>query len=332
VFPVRIHRPFALIASLLVLAGIAAGAAVDASAQQNYPDRPVRFVVPFPPAGASDLMARIPAQKLSEIWGKPVIIDNRTGGSSILGTRIVAGSPPDGYTLLLITFFHLTVPSLYTVPYDPVRDFSGAGAIAKSRYILIAHNSLSANSVKELIALAKSKPGELTYGSAGVGGGVHLVAALFNSMVGTKMLHVPYKGAGPMMQDLMGGRINIGFPTAAVGLPTVSSGKVKALAVSGETRFPSLAQVPTFAESGLPTFNVQGWFGIAVSSKTPRPIIDKISRDLAASIGSAEVQQQLAKAGMEPFIATPAQVDALVKADIARYAKVIKDENIKPED
>lgn len=278
-------------------------------------------------------MARIPAQKLAELWGKSVIVDNRTGGNSILGTRIVAASPADGYTLLLITFFHVTVPSLYkSLPYDSVRDFSGVGTIAKSNYVLVAHNSFSANSVKELIALAKSKPGNITYGSAGVGGGVHLVGALFNSMVGTKMLHVPFKGAGPMMQDLMGGRVDISFQTAAVALPALATGKVKALAVSGESRFPTLPQVQTFAEAGLPGFQVQGWFGIAAPARTPRPIVDRIARDLAAALESVEVRQQLARAGMEPYISSPAHVDTLVKADIARYAKVIDEENIKPED
>ncbi len=312
---------------------VAAGVAASAGAQQDYPSKPVRLVVPFPPAGASDLMARIPAQKLAEIWGKSVIVDNRTGGNSILGTRIVASSPPDGYTLLLITFFHVTVPSLYSsLPYDAIRDFSGVGAIAKSRYVLIARSGFPATSVKELIALAKSKPGALTYGSAGVGGGVHLVGALFNSMVGTKMLHVPYKGAGAMIQDQMGGRVDISFPTSAVALPALASGKVTPLAVSGENRFPSLPQVPTFAESGLPAFQVQGWFGLAAPGKTPRPIVDKIARDLVTAIESAQVKQQLATAGMEPYTASPVQVDALVKADIARYAKVIKEENIKPED
>lgn len=322
------RRSFALAASVALFAALAS----PAGAQESYPSRPVRFVVPFPPSGASDLMARIVAKELSEKWGKAVVVDNRTGGNGILGTQVVANSPPDGYTWLLVTFFHVTNPSLYpSIPYDTVRDFSGVATIARSRYLLIARSDLPANTAKELIALAKARPGELTYGSAGVGGGVHLAGAYFNKMVGTKMLHVPYKGAAAMLRDQMGGRIDIAFHTTAVGIPALGGNRVKALAITGESRFPSLPQVPTFAEAGLPEYQIQGWFGLAVPSRTPRPIVDKISADVASVLPSPGVKDPLTKQAMEPFASSPAQVDALIKTDIARYAQLIKEENIKPE-
>lgn len=279
-------------------------------------------------------MARIPAQKLSEKWGERIVVDNRTGGQSILGTRIVANAEPDGYTLLLATFFYVTIPSLYSLPYDPIRDFRGVATIATTRYVLVARSELPANSVKELIALAKAKQGNLTYCSAGVGGGAHLAGALFNKLAGTKMLHVPYKGAPGCMLDLMGGRIDISFANPVVANSALSAElrkNIKALAVTGESRLPSLPQVPTFAEAGIPHYKVQGWFGIVVPSRTPQQIIDKISRDVASVLQSPDVKELFAKQGMEPFVSSPSQMDALIKADIEQYAKLIKEENIKPE-
>lgn len=324
--------------AIVIGAVITAGAfhAPTAPAQQAtqaFPTKPVRFVVPFPPGGSSDIMGRIPAMKLTERWNQQVVIDNRVGGNSIVGARAVASAPPDGYTMLLVTFFYLTVPSLYpSIPYDPFRDFRGVASIAKSRYVLVTNLQLPVNTAGELLALARSKPGGLTYASAGVGGGVHLATAILNGITGTKMLHVPYKGAGPAMQDLIGGRVDLSLQTAAVAIPLVTAGRLKALAVSGDTRFPALPQVPNFAEAGVPDFGVQGWFGIVVPFKTPEAIVDKIGKDMAAVIDSADVRGQLAKQGMEPFVSTPAQVDALIKADIGRYAKVIREEGIKAED
>ncbi len=299
-------------------------------AQQVYPDKPIRFIVPFPPGGSTDPMARMAAGKLAERWGKSVIVDNRPGGNTIIGTEAVAKAAPDGYTILLASFTFVTGPSLLPyLPYDPVKDFDAVATIAKSRYVLVVHPSVPANNLQGFIALAKSEPGKLNYGSSGVGSGVHLAGALFNIMEGTKMQHVPYKGSGTLMPDLISGQVQLSFQIPISAISYIKSGRLKAIAITGETRLATLPQVPTFAEAGLPDYKMQGWYGIVAPAGAPKEIIGKMAREIAEILTMPDILEYLARQGMEPFISTPGEMTALIKADITKYAKLIKEANIK---
>ena len=314
----------------ILIAGALIAVAGLASAQQAYPNRSIRFIVPFPPGGSTDPMARMAAGKLAEKWGQSVIVDNRPGGNTIIGTEAVAKAAPDGYTILLASFTFVTGPSLLPyLPYNTVKDFDAVATIAKSRYVLVVHPSIPASSVQELVALAKSKPGQLNYGSSGVGSGVHLAGALFNLLQGTNMQHVPYKGSGTLMPDLLGGQLELSFQIPISTINFIKSGRLKAIAITGEKRLPTIPDVPTFAESGMPEYQMQGWYGIVTPAGTPKQIIDKMSREMAGILVMPDILEYLARQGMEPFISTPEEMTALVKADIAKYAKIIKDANIK---
>lgn len=319
-------KAVARMATLCVLMAIAGSAA----AQQVYPDKLIRFIVPFPPGGSTDPMARMAAGKLAERWGKSVVVDNRPGGNTIIGTEAVAKAAPDGYTILLASFTFVTGPSLLPyLPYDPVKNFDAVATIAKSRYVLVVHPSVPANNLRAFIALAKSEPGKLNYGSSGVGSGVHLAGALFNIMEGTKMEHVPYKGSGTLVPDLISGQVQLSFQIPISTISYIKSGRLKAIAITGEKRLATLPQVPTFAEAGLPNYKMQGWYGIVAPAGTPKEIIDKMSREMAEILAMPDILEYLARQGMEPFISTPGEMTALIKADIAKYAKIIKDANIK---
>ena len=316
----------------MLAAGVLMAFASLATAQQVYPAKPIRFVVPYPPGGSTDPMARMSGQKLGEIWGQQVIVDNRPGGGSIIGTEFVAKSPADGYTILLASAAFLTGPSLFPhIPYDTVRDFDAVATIAKYGHILVLHPSVPANNLQALIALAKSKPGQLNYSSSGIGGGVHLVGELFNSLAGTKIQHVPYKGAGPAVTELIGGQVQLSFQAQIAVVSHIASGKLKAIAITGDSRSSALRDVPTFAEAGMPNFDLVGWFGIVAPAGTPKEVIDKISNEMAKIMAMPDIRDYLAKQGMEPFISTSAQTSALIKADIAKYARIIKAANIKVE-
>lgn len=316
----------------LVTAGVLIAAPGFAVAQQAYPSRPIRFILPFPPGGATTPLARLVGEKLTESWGQPVLVENRAGGNTIIGAEAAAKSPPDGYTILLASFTFVTVPSLLPyLPYDTIRDFDAVATIAKTRYVLVLHPSIPVNSLQELIALAKSKPGQLNYASSGTGTSLHLAAELFNVMAGIKMQHIPYKGSGQLIADLIGGQVHLGFQTPIVAAAHIKSGRLKAIAISSEARSSALPQVPTFAEAGLPSFDLSGWFGIVAPAGTPKEIIDKMSTEIARNLAMPEARERLASQGMEPFISTPEEFASLLKADISRYAGIIKAANIRLE-
>lgn len=303
-----------------------------AAAQQAYPTKPIHFVVPFPPGGSTDPMARMSAQKISERWGQQVIVENRPGGNTVIGTELVAKAAPDGYTILLTSFTFVTCPNLLPyLPYDTIKDFDPVATISKSRYLLVVHPSVQANNLREFIALAKSMPQKLNYASSGVGSGVHLAGELFDNIAGTRMQHVPYKGSGPAVTDLIGGQVQLSFQIPISVITHVKSGKLKPIAITGESRFATLPQIPTFAESGLPGYEIVGWYGIATPAGVPKAIIDKMSNEMAAILALPDVLEYLARQGMEPFISNPEQATTLVKADIAKYGKIIKANNIKLE-
>jgi len=320
---------FCLAAMRTLTLGMLLAIAGSATGQQAYPTKAIHFIVPYPPAGSTDPMARMVAQKLASKWGQPVIVDNRPGGNTIIGTEIVAKAAPDGYTILLASPIFVASPGLLPLPYDTIKDFTPVATIAKNQIVLVLNPALPANSLKEFIALAKSKPGQLNYASTGVGGIVHLSAELFCMMTGTKLQHIPYKGAVPLMTDLIGGQVDLSFQTTIATIPHIRSGKIKAIAVTGDRRLSALPEVPTYAEAGLPGYGIAGWMGIVAPAGTPKPITDKISNEVAAILAMPEIVEYLAKQGMEPFVSTPAQFAALIKSEIAMYTKIIKTANVK---
>jgi tripartite-type tricarboxylate transporter receptor subunit TctC len=306
--------------------------AAPAAAQPAYPTKPIRFIVPFPPGGSTDPMARLAANELSKRWGQTIVVDNRPGGNTVIGTEAVAKAPKDGYTILLASSSLLTTPSLIPkLPYDVLRDFTGVATIGKSRFVLVVPPSLPATNLQELIAYVKAKGSQINYASSGIGTNTHLSAALFNLMLGTKMNHIPYKGSGTLATDLMAGRVDLSFQVPISVISNVKAGRMKPIAISGESRAAALPDVPTFAESGMPKFQVGGWFGIVTPTGSPRYAIDKISREMASILSTPEVQDYLVKQGSEPFISKPEEVTALIAAEVAKYGRIIKDAGIKIE-
>jgi tripartite-type tricarboxylate transporter receptor subunit TctC len=308
-------------------------AASTAVAQQDYPNKTVRIVVPFPPGGSTDPMARMVAGKFSERWGQTVVVDNRPGGNTIIGNSVVAKAPPDGYTMGWGGASLLSTPNLipHLLPYDVVRDFVGVTTVAKSRIVLVLNPSVPANNLQELIALAKSKPGQLNYGSSGIGTNVHLSGALFCLMTGVNIEHIPYKGSGPLSTDLLGGRVHLSFQVPITVLTHINNGKLRPIAITGESRLPALPNVPTFSEVGMPGYGLTGWSALIAPTGTPPQVLNKIANDMASILSTPETLDFLTKQGAEPFISTPEQTTALIKSDIARYGKIIKEAGIKSE-
>jgi tripartite-type tricarboxylate transporter receptor subunit TctC len=318
-------RSIVAVALLTVFAGTAAG-------QQVYPAKPIRLVVSTTTAGSADSLARLVGQKLTESWGQPVIVDNRPGANGIIGNDTVAKATPNGYTILLISpSFGINALLNRTLPYDAINDFDAVATIAKSQFVLVLNPAVPANNLQELIALAKAKPGQLNYASPGIGGPAHLASELLSLTAGLKIEHIPYKGAAPALTDLIGGRVQMYFSTPLVTAPLIKSGRVKAIAVTGETRVSAMPQVPTFTEAGLRDFDVTTWFGILAPRGTPKAVIGKLATELARILATPDVKTTLTSQGMEPFISSPEQVSTLLKTDMAKYGKVIKAANIKGE-
>jgi tripartite-type tricarboxylate transporter receptor subunit TctC len=302
-----------------------------AFAQATYPTKPIRWIVPFPPGGSTTIIARLLGQKLTESWGQQVVVDNRGGGNTIIGSEALVRAAPDGYTILQVTSSHVINPSLLATPYDAVKDFAPVGNLVATETLMVVNPAVPANSLQELIALAKAKPGQLNFGSSGSGTTNHLAMELFAILAKIKMQHIPYKGAGPAVIDLMGGQIQIFTNNALPLTPFVKSGKIRAIAVSGETRLRSLPDVPTFTQGGLPGYEVKSWQGMLAPAKTPKPIIDKLSQEIARILQMPDVRETLLTMGADPLVSTPQQFAALIKVDLVRYGKLIKDANIKLE-
>ena len=315
----------------MAVAGVLMGLAGSVSAQQAYPSKAIRMIVPYAAGGPTDVVARLLGPHLTRSLGQPIIVDNRPGGTTIIGTEALAKSPPDGYTIMMMAIAHTIIPSLLPTPYDPIKDFAPIATVVSGELVLVLNPSVPANTLQELIALAKSKPGELNYASASTGGPLHLAGELLNMMTGIKTQHIPYKGAAPALADLVAGQVQMFFSPPDTAIPQIKAGKLKAIAISGATRLSALPQVPTFTEAGLPGFNVKNWFGVLAPAGTPKPIIDRLSSEIAKILAIAEVREKLVSQGMEPFISTPEQFAALIRSDFAQYAKVIKQANIKLE-
>jgi len=303
-------------------------------AQEPYPTKAVTIVVPFAPGGGTDTGARWVAQKLSERWGQAVVVDNKPGGSGIIGSDFVARARPDGYTILMSNAQTGAVnPSLFKkMPYNAATAFTPISLVAELPLVLLVNASLPATTPKEFVALAKAKPETLTYGSAGNGSSTHLAASLFESATGTKLVHVPYKGGGPAMQDLMAGVVNLTFLTVLESSGAIKSGKVRPVAVTSSTRSPALPGVPTLAETEIPGFFSISWIGLLAPAGTPKNIIDKIAKDVQEIVGAPEMRERFIAQGATPIGNTPAQFQALIDSDTKRYAKIIAEKNITATD
>ena len=312
-----------------VVLAIASGVAVA----QAYPVKPVRMVVPFPAGGATDIVGRLIALKLSESWGQQVIVDNRGGAGGTIGSDLAAKSAPDGYTLLIGTSStHAIAPSLYSkLPYDPVRDFASVTLVASATILLAVHPSLPAKTVRDLIALGKRKPNALSFASSGNGGISHLIGEHFKSAGGIQMLHVPYKGDTPALVDLVGGQVHLMFGTAVSFLPYVKAGRLNALAVTNPKRSPIVPDVPTVAESGLPGFEALQWFGIFVPAGTSKDIVARLNGEIVKIVRLPDVRERLTGLGAEVVGNTPEQFAAFQKADTVKWAAVVKASGAKIE-
>jgi tripartite-type tricarboxylate transporter receptor subunit TctC len=303
-----------------------------AHAQPAYPQKSIRMVVPFPPGGGTDILARLFGQKMSETLGQPIIIDNRGGAGGTIGTDIAAKAPPDGYTLILVSGSHAINASLYTkLPYDAVNDFAPITQIATSPGILVVNPSLPVKSVKDLIALARAKPGQINYASAGSGTPPHLAGELFKVMAKIDMVHVPYKGNAPAFTDVIGGQVSLIFPTMPSAMPFIKSGKLRPIAVTSAKRSPAAPDIPTIAESGLPGYEATSWYGILAPARTPPQIVARLHDVLVSVIGAPDIKEKLAAQGLDPVGNTPQQFAAVIKSEIVKWAKVVKASGAKPE-
>jgi tripartite-type tricarboxylate transporter receptor subunit TctC len=307
-------------------------ASASALAADTYPTKPVRIVVPFAPGGGVDLTARILAQKLTERTGQSFIVDNRASATGIVGVEYVAKANPDGYTLLVGSqTTQAVVPAIYgKLNYDTARDFVGVTEIAVSPLLIVVHPSLPVKTVKDLIALAKARPGQLSFGAAS-GGTPHMAGELFRLQAKVDLLFVPYKGEGPAVSDAIGGQISMVFSNLPVSLPQAQSGRLRAIAVTSAKRVPSAPDIPTAAESGLPGYEANTWFGLFAPAATPREIVAKLYAEAKAGLGGNDVKERMAGQGLFVVTNTPEQFDELVKAEIPRWAKVVKDAGIKPQ-
>jgi tripartite-type tricarboxylate transporter receptor subunit TctC len=323
-------RQFVIGAVKLLVSVLLAATTLCAVADESYPDHTIRIIVPLSPGGSTDHMARLLASKLQARWGEPVIVENRPGANTIIGTELVARAKPDGYTLLVVSNTHDILPLVNAkLPYDAVRDFSPVATVSSARFVLLVHPSVPANTLQEFIAFAKQHPGQINFGSSGTGSGAHIAGEVFNAASGVQLQHIPYKGGAQSMTDAIGGQVQVSFNTPMIAAPYVRTGRLKALAVSGETRSSLLPNVPTFKEAGLPAYDERAWQGVLAPAGTPRPIIDRLAKEISSIFRSPEVAGQLQKEGVDSFTSTPDQFSDLMKRDMQRLTGVIRASDLK---
>jgi tripartite-type tricarboxylate transporter receptor subunit TctC len=303
-----------------------------AALAQDYPNKPVRFIVPYAPGGSSDVLARTLGQKLAESMGQQFVVDNRPGAGSMVGTDVAAKSAPDGYTIILSDMPHAINPSINAkVPYDPVADFSPVTVIGVSPMFLFSNPNAEAKSLKELIALAKAQPGKIAFASGGNGATTHLVAELLQAHAGIKLIHVPYKGAGPAIADVAAGQVPIAFTSMATAAALMKANRLRVLAVTSPKRLAAFPDVPTFTESGLPALTFEHWWGVMAPARTPPAIVAKLNAELIKALGAPDVRERFAALAVEPRTTTPEQFRTLIQSDLGRWAKVVRDAGIKAE-
>jgi len=293
---------------------------------QEYPVKPIRLIVPFPPGGGNDTIARFMGQKLTPVLGQQILVDNRPGAGGTIGAELATKSPPDGYTLFLAgVASHGINPNLRKkLPYHPLRDFHGVSLIASAPLLVVVHPSLPVTSVKQLVALAKGKPGAINFASNGTGGSSHLAGELFMMMTGTAMVHIPYKGLSLALTDLLSGQVQLMFSSAVAMLPQVKAGKLRAIAMTGAKRSQAIPDITTVAEAGVPGYETGSWYGIVAPARTPRPIVERLGREIAAITKSADITNRLVSEAVIPVGSTPDEFDAHIWKEIARWEKVIK--------
>ena len=318
--------------SVVTASTFAAERSTAASAAQNYPDRPIRLIDPYAPGGGSGLIARLVGAKLGEAWGKQVVVDNRPGAAAAIGTEICARAAPDGYTLCMGTSGSIAIsPNMNKVPYDPVTDLISITQTSAQSMLVVLHPSAPINSVKELIAFGRAQPNKLIYASSGTGGSGHLAVELFQALTKVSMTHVPYKGNGPAVIAQISGEVQLGFNNILAVLPHVQGGRLKAIAVTSTKRAPTVPNVPTMVEAGVPGYDATSWNGFFAPARTPRPIIDKIHAEVVKVLKTPDVRERLVASGSDPVGSTPEAFHAHVKAELARWGKVIRDNNIRSE-
>jgi len=314
----------------LLAAALLAAVAASAAAQTGYPSKPVRVIVPFAAGGGADITARVLGQKFAESWGQQVVVDNRPGASGNIGHELVARAPGDGYTLLMASSAFAINPSLYArLPYDPVRDFTPILRPVVLPNILVVHPSLPVKTVRELAELARRRPGQIVYASAGAGTGTHIAAEMFKQMAGIDLVHVPYKGGGAVLNDLLAGQVALTFATMPTVLPQVQAGKLRAVAMASERRSPSLPELPTVAESGYPGFEVSTWIAFLGPGNLPREVVTRVHAESLRALKLADVRERFGGLGMEIVGDTPEQFAAYLRAELAKYAAVVKKGNIR---
>lgn len=320
---------------LTLAAGLlAAGACVaqTATSVAGYPSRPIRLVVPFAPGGTNDVIGRIVAEKLSERLGQPFVVDNRAGANSVVGSEIVARAGPDGHTVLIVAAGYAVNPSLRKkLPYDTERDFAPVGLVGGGPYLMVIHPSVPAETVNEFVAWVKSRPGQVNYASVGTGSPPHLAAELLRIAAGIDMEHIPYKGGGAVLPDLIAGRVSLFFGSISTLGPHVKSGKLRGIAVTTTKRSQAMPELPTFIESGLAGYEVNGWYGLLVPGQTPRVIVSRLNQELQQVLADADTRKRFAQRGMDPAPGTAAEFAALIRSEIAKWAKVVRAAGIQAE-
>ena len=299
------------------------------AAAQQYPTKAIRFVVGFPPGGTNDIVARLLAPKLGEGLGQQVVVENRGGANTAIASEMFVRTPPDGYTIMLNAPGHATNPALIKLNFDPIKDFAFITLVAESQNLLVVHPSLPVKTVKELIALSKKRPGDINYGSSGIGTTVHLSAELFAYMTGIKWVHVAYKGGGPGLVGLLSGEVSLYFGNVPTVITQARAGKLRAIAVTGPRRSSAAPDIPTVAEAGVPGYEVTSWYGLSAPAKTPRPILDRLSSEAVKAINSPDLRERLQGLGADPVGNSPEQYAAFIHAEIDKWAKVIKAAGIK---
>jgi len=323
-------KGFSIVWAQALVAGLLTVFVGSAAAQQAYPSKTIRITVPTAAGGSTSNIARVIAQKLTEAWGQQVIVENRPGGNSVIGTEYVARSAPDGYTLLVPSTTHVTLPLLIPgLSFDAIKDFAPVAALAQNKSILVVHPSVPARNLQEFIALAKARPGQLNYATAGTGSSNHLGVEAFCRMVGIKMQVIPYKGGSQALADVIGGLVELSFQTPVSVLPHIRSGKLRPIAITGETRLPALPQIPTFGETGLPGFDHKSWQGMFAPAGTPKAVIDKLAAEIARILAMSDVKEKLDAQGVEPYYLNPGQFAAMLKSETAKFAEIIRIANIK---
>ncbi len=315
----------------VVVLGVLLAGSIGAAAQQDYPNKPIRYISPFPPGGSTSYVARLIGQQLTEAWGQQVVVDNRGGANTVIGTLAAVKSPPDGYTLVSIGGTLAGNHWLVKTPYDAQKDIAPIASLLKYENVLVVPPMLKVNTVADLIALAKAKPNQVAYGTSSSGGPTHLLAELFNTTAGVKTLHVPYKGGGPAVVDLMGGHIHFFFSNPVNVAAQIRSGRLRPLAVTGQSRTVGFPDVPTFSEIGLPAMVFTNWMGVGGPAGIPKTIINRLSVEVKKLTALPDTKEKLNVQGFEPFYNDPELTAGLLKADIAKYGKIIKDANIKTE-